>query len=406
MGTPYAVLDTPLPGVQITTHPVSRNLLVRIYNKHTQTTINRSTGTTSLEEARKWLMENLQELMSARPTPRGGGNNSILRLLSKHLDFLIQRKDAGEISQGTLDGYAKSSRHFMKWMPLNGYRKLSDIQRSSLLHYGLDRINKDGYSPNTVNLEIVYLRMFWKFLQDEEILDRPLRVNSVSKAVENRIGGEPFKKGDLKTLKTTIDEWVKDDRKKSNFGNREIGNYNKELFRLFITLLEESGVRQHEIWNRTWKDIKIGKTNTNRKRTICFVSIPQRAKRGARQTVFRGEALLLIKQLQREFCPNASESDYIFRNKQTNTLIDISTFSRYWNIIKDKCGLDYKLHTFRSLRITELIVSGVSPQLVARNLGLSVSQIEKTYLRFTPAGHYEELVQRELPPDKELLMLI
>lgn len=45
-------------------------------------------------------------------------------------------------------------------------------------------------------------------------------------------------------------------------------------------------------------------------------------------------------------------------------------------------------------------------QLVARNLGLSMKQIEKTYLRLTPAGHYDELVQNGIPEDKELERLM
>lgn len=402
----YQVLDTPLPGVSITTNPRGKNLLVRIYKKETQTTINRSTGKESLQEAKQWLMENFQELMGAFATPRGGGNNSITRLISRHLDYLHQRHKAGEITESTLTGYNKCGRHFIGWFASHGYKKLGDIQRSSLVNYGLDRINKDGMAPSTTNLEIVYIRMWWTWLQDEEILSRPLRVNSVTQAVENRTGGEPFAQGDLSIIHETIKEWVKGDTNKENFGDSHISKYNKQLFALFIQLLEESGARQHEIWNRTWKEVRVGQTQTNRKRVICTLLIPQKAKRGARASVFRGDALMKIKELQSKMCPNADKNDFLFRNHQTNTLIDPSTFSRYWTLIRDKCGMSYKLHTFRSYRITELIMSGVEPQLVARNLGLSMNQIEKTYLRYTPAGHYNALVQRDIPDDKELKSLM
>ena len=261
-------------------------------------------------------------------------------------------------------------------------------------------------SPNTVALEIVCLKVWWKWLQDEEILDRPLRVNGVQKAVENRISGEPFASGDLKLIYSTIKDWVKGDTSKPNFAGKSISEYNKHLFLLFIRLLDESGARQHEMWNRTWKDISIGETRSDRKRIINTVKIPQKAKKGARSTVFRGESLVLIKELQVKYCKSFSKDDFVFRSQQTNTLLDISTFSRYWNMIKDAAGVDYKLHTFRSHRITQLILGGVGPQLVARNLGLSTSQIEKTYLRFVPAGHYNKLVQNELPDDKELKRLM
>ena len=122
--------------------------------------------------------------------------------------------------------------------------------------------------------------------------------------------------------------------------------------------------------------------------------------------MFRGDALIELKRIQKKMCTNVSESDYIFRNEQTNTAIDASTFSRYWTVIRQKLGLSYTLHTFRSHRITQLILSGVDSVLVARNLGLSPAQINKSYLRFVPAGHWSELVQPDSKEDVELKSLM
>ena len=151
----------------------SKNLVARIYKAETQETLNRSTGTDALAQAKKWVMSNLSSLFSLETTSRGGGANSIKRLLSRHVEYLRQRLQAGEISSSTFEGYSKCSRGFTKWFELNGFKKLGDINRTSLLHYGLNRINDDGMAPSTVSLEIVYVRMWWRWLQDEEILDRP-----------------------------------------------------------------------------------------------------------------------------------------------------------------------------------------------------------------------------------------
>ena len=101
-------------------------------------------------------------------------------------------------------------------------------------------------------------------------------------------------------------------------------------------------------------------------------------------------------------CKYLSESDYLFRGQQTNTPIDMSTFSRYWTTIRNKVGVDYKLRTYRSNCITQLMLGGNEPALVARNLGQSAKQIEKTYHRFIPASHFEKLVQQDIVLDKEL----
>ena len=112
--------------------------------------------------------------------------------------------------------------------------------------------------------------------------------------------------------------------------------------------------------------------------------------------MFSGDSLVKLRQLQKQKCVNWSSSDYLFRNLQTSTCVDQSTFSRYWTAIRKMCDLDYPLHTLRSHRITQLILDGVEPQLVGRNLGVSTAQIEKTYLHFVPAGHYEKFIQQDI----------
>ena len=80
----------------------------------------------------------------------------------------------------------------------------------------------------------------------------------------------------------------------------------------------------------------------------------------------------------------------------------MSTFSRYWTTIRNKVGVDYKLRTYRTNCITQLILGGNEPAIVARNLGLSDKQIKKTYHRFIPASHFEKLVQQDIVFDTEL----
>ena len=209
-----------------------------------------------------------------------------------------------------------------------------------------------------------------------------------------------------KLICKAIDDWVKETPQANNFGNRSVSRYNKYLFKYFIQLPDESGCRQHELAPRDWKQVKAGETLTNRKRSPCTLSIPHKAKRGVRKCVFRGDALIEIKKLQKKECPNADDKNFVFRDKQTNAPISMATSSHYWRVITERLNLEYPLHTFRSHRITQLIMGSVEPQLVVRNLGLSLSQIEKTCLRFVPAAHYNKLVQNDFSSDKKLRMLM
>lgn len=392
-----------LPGVELFKQPRSRYVYCRVWNKGTQDYIRRSTGQLTNDEAKAWVLSNLQELFSLKPTPRGGGANSIKRHLVEHLEFLRKRQEAGEISESTFEVYQVNTRHFLKWFAANDFKKLSDLKRTSLQNYGIDMVSSGRFSRSTAKLHIVFLRMWWKYLQETEVLERPLTIRPLRTAIENRTGSEPFSPGDLKKVHRSLSEWLKEVPKGNN---NQVSKYNKLVFSCFIRLLEESGARQHEVLNATWRDVNVGVTNTRRERTICQIRVPHSTKRGFRWMVFRGDALLELKKVQRQNCPEVSDGDFIFRNHQTNTLIDRSTFSRYWSVIQKKADVSYPLHTFRAHRITELIMSGVEIPLVARNCGLSQSQISKSYLRYTPAAHFEKLIQQDSAPDKELWMLM
>jgi integrase len=175
--------------------------------------------------------------------------------------------------------------------------------------------------------------MWIKWLQTEEIIQRPINCPGLRSAVENRTQSEPFASGDLKKIHTATKEWMQLDSKE-NFGKNNVSKFNKELFRLFLMFLEESGARQHEILQLTWKDVKIMETLSNRKRIINSITVPHTAKRGTRRQVFRGESILLLKELHNKMIQNGKSSDLLFRNQQTNDVVDASTFSRYWGVIK------------------------------------------------------------------------
>ena len=151
-----------LPGVTLMRTARSKYLIARIYRRDTQQTLNRSTGCLTEEDARNWVLTNLPTLFQEKVTPRGGGNSSIQRLLADHVEWQRKRYEAGFIAESTYEGYAKSGRHFMRWFPAHGYKKLGDIKRNSLADYGLNRINEEGMSANTAQFEIVFLRAWWK----------------------------------------------------------------------------------------------------------------------------------------------------------------------------------------------------------------------------------------------------
>ena len=125
------------------------------------------------------------------------------------------------------------------------------------------------------------------------------KVYSVTQTVENRIGGDPFKDGDLNLIHKAIDEWLKEDTNKSNFGDNQRTSYNKTVIKYILLMLEESGFRQHELIQRIWKDVVIGEIKTDRMRIINKVTVPHKAMRGARVPIFMGQSLIDLKRFQK-----------------------------------------------------------------------------------------------------------
>ena len=325
----YEVIEQVVPKVQLVNFGRSRYLYARIYDDVTRTYVNRSTGKEDVSEARQWILSNLGDLFQQKATPRGGGNTSVVRLLASHLDYHQRRCDANEIAPSTLLAYQNLAKHFIKWLPSKGFRRLTDIKRTSLQEYAINRVNQDGLTPKSVNQEVMFLRMWWSWMQTKEILNRPMDIPKIRERVGSRTSTAPFEKGHLKTLLLALEEFTND--KKS-----QISIYNRQVFCCFIKLLEQSGCRTHEVLELTWNDVTVGETRDDDKMIVATLSVPMDTKRGRRQCVFRGDILIKLKALHKEYIEESSKSHFLFRNLDSNTVIDRSTFNRYWSTVRKK----------------------------------------------------------------------
>lgn len=239
-----------VPGITIGRFAHSKYFYARIYDKTTRSYLQRSTGLADLEQAKAWIMANLSELFQQKATPRGGGNTSIIRLLSSHMAYHERRRDADEIAPSTFLGYSNLARHFVKWFPANGYKRLTDIKRTALQEYAINRVNQDGLAVKSANQEVMFLRMWWSWMQSKEILNRPIDIPKIRQRVGSRTSTEPFEKNHLKEILDAVDEFAN-----SNKGN--VSKYNREVFRCFVNLLEQSGCRTHEVLELTWAEMSL-----------------------------------------------------------------------------------------------------------------------------------------------------
>ena len=88
---------------------------------------------------------------------------------------------------------------------------MKDIKRTPLQKYALDGVDKENLKIKSVNQEVMFLRMWWSWLQSTEVTNRQLDLPKPKERVGTRSNSEPFGKGHLQLLLDTIDEWANDD---------------------------------------------------------------------------------------------------------------------------------------------------------------------------------------------------
>tara|TARA_B100001063_G_C16538838_1_gene440214 strand:+ start:324 stop:728 length:405 start_codon:yes stop_codon:yes gene_type:complete len=130
--------------------------------------------------------------------------------------------------------------------------------------------------------------------------------------------------------------------------------------------------------------VRITKTETNRKRDVVVVKIPMNTKRGFRVSVFQSDTAISLQSLMKKLGP-IRKDDYVLRKYEDASIPqDYDTLRRYWIDINKKLGLSYKLYSARSHKITEMVLAKIPLNLISRNVGTSVKQIESSYLRYAP----------------------
>ena len=384
-----------VPGITIYRTHRSPFWYVRVYRDNTH--IKKSLGIADKAEATKQVLNNLAHYF-ALETKAAQRGETLTKLVIQFIEFQRQRFEVGEIEESSFKTYERTLRFLLSWLSENGFKYLSQIKRNSLKDFATRRVRDDELMISSANQDVTYLRAFFHWCQDEGKLDLEPNIPKLRDEPDKRLGNPPFDKEDLKAIFNAIDEFHKDKKTGAD-------PYIRTGFKYYVRGLVESGMRPHEILAIKWSDIQFKVTNTNRARSINIIRVPERTKRGFRITIFKGDSLLTWREEQRRLVKDIKASDYVFRGEKTDISLDQDSLRRYWIDINKKLGFKYKLYSTRSHKITEMVLNDVPLPLIARNCGLSVKQIEKSYLRYA-AEAQASIILREKKRDDEYLRLL
>jgi integrase len=202
---------------------------------------------------------------------------------------------------------------------------------------------------------------------------------------------ESFTKDEWKDLYTYLRTWSKEDEYLPEI---EL----KEFIRNFILILCNTGLRFGELRFLKWKNVKLMKEKNGNLTSIINVEI---SKTGEREGVIGrgGQYFKNIKKISKF----TKGTDWIFVNNKTGEQLSTNVFYRLWNdVIRKKSNLKDvgKNLTYYSLRHTYCtfrLLRGTDIYTLSKNMGTSVSHIEKTY------SHVRLMEQRQfLIQDKKL----
>lgn len=394
LASPY---EEVVPGVAIFQYANQSNWYVRVYKKESRSYVRKTLGTPDRKDALNKVMNNLSDIFSIELKKVNRGD-SMTKVLIEFNEYQRDRCDNKLIAESSFYWYDRMSKYFIGWFAKNGYKYLESVQRHSLKSYCLDRM-KEGLVVSSANQEVTYLRAFFNWCLDEGKIKTPINIPKQKKGVDERLKNPPFRPDDLKALRKGIDEFVKATKGIRSVPLEEM-KYTNQLFKLYMEVLLRSGARPHEILALTWRDVRIGETESDRRRIVNVCEIPENTKRGSRKSIFRSEALAELKRLETKVFGKVESHWSIFRSFNNIQTIDQSTFRRKWTAINKKLGFNYKLYSTRSYRITEMILSDIPLPLIGRNVGCSVKQLSDSYLRYAPEKEMRTLLKEK--DDQEL----
>jgi integrase len=197
-----------------------------------------------------------------------------------------------------------------------------------------------------------------------------------------------FTEDEWKTVYEHLREWVKEPMKSSvgakggklhRKGPNGMHRYQRELLRNYLLFMANSGLRPNEARQLLWRDVRV---EGEKRKKILVVEIAETTKTGARTVVCREGAEVYLDRLKKLSKHNEPE-DFIFCGWDGEPVDNFNktfhTVLKKLDLLDDRWGKRRTVYSLRHFYCTEALLSGVPIHTLARNMGTSISHIEKHY---------------------------
>jgi len=278
-------------------------------------------------------------------------------LLESFLDYISLERG---LSINTRKAYADDLRQFLEWLSGKGITSLNQVNRKQILDH-LMVMKAKGMSTNSISRHLVSIKVFFRYLQQEDMLSRNV-TDTMDSPKLWKILPDTLSQQEVESLLSAPDL------------NKPLGVRDRAILELFYA----SGLRVSELANLQLNDLRmedgyircIGK---GRKERVIPVG---------------GEAALIIGRYLEEVRPLLCENPHmhnVFVSRRSSGLCR----QRLWQIIKEytkKAGIMKKVtpHTLRHSFASHLLANGAPLRVIQEMLGHADIVTTQIYTHVNP----------------------
>lgn len=183
-------------------------------------------------------------------------------------------------------------------------------------------------------------------------------------------------------------------------GPHALHRFQRELLRNYLLFMANSGLRPNEALQLRWQDVRVEKDVEGK--PVLVVEVAPTTKTGARTVVCRDGAQVYIERLRQQ-SEHTEPGDLVFGNREGEEVENFNksfeTILNKLSLLNDRWGKRRTVYSLRHFYCTQSLLSGVPIHVLAKNMGTSISYIEKHYSHVLTVMQAKELRTKKFRPN-------
>ena len=346
-----------------------------------------STGETDLKIASSIACEKYDEIKVLKKRNIAIDTRKFKGVAEIAIREMQEELDAGYGKKSFVDYIQALNNYFI---PFFKNHNIDNIDYKRLKEFNEWRIKKVGreLKHSTMNNHNSALKRVFKVAADRGWI----HAVQIPELKNNGVVGERrpyFTQGEYVKLYRHMRNWIKDTPKQASLEMRE-------LLRDYVLILTNTGMRPGtETYDLKWKHIEEFAHEGKR-----FIRFWVSGKTGERQLIARHNVRRYLDRIKSRFEVN-KQNDYVFRLRSGKRTYSMNaTFEqclKSGDLLTDRNGKVRTLYSLRHTYATFQILNRVPYNILAKNMGTSISMLQKHYDHLTPTLAADQLAGKLYP---------